>query len=312
VSPHSDEHPPVSKPRFERLAVLGLGLLGGSVALAAKRAGLAKQVAGAGRRKAPLELAVRRGIVDEAGDAASAAAGADLVVLASPVSSMPELLESIASELEPGAIVTDVGSVKGRLSEVLPALLPAGVHYVGSHPMAGSHLRGVENVDADLFAGSCCVLTPVPGSDAGVVDRLIGFWQAVGARVVVRKPDEHDADVAWVSHAPHLLAFAFAHAFAEAPESAAIMRGGGFRDFTRIAHSDSELWGDILAANKKALVAPLQAFGRSLEEVTRVLEGGDPDVLERFLAASRQRLLHIESVTDESHQDPDLEETRQG
>ncbi len=287
-------------PLFERMAVLGLGLLGGSLAVAAKRAGLVGRVAGAGRRKAPLELALRQGIVDEAGDAASAVVGADLVVLASPVSSMPGLLESVASRLEPGTLVTDVGSTKGQLSEVLPNLLPAGVHYVGSHPMAGSHLKGVENVNPNLFEGSCCVVTPGAGTDPDLVGSLTTFWRTLGARVVVCEPREHDADVAWVSHAPHLIAFAFAHALGEAPDAAGIMRGGGFRDFTRIANSDAGLWGDILGANRKALVAPLQAFQASLAEAIGTLEEADSDALERFLAVARERLSNVESATDES------------
>jgi len=290
---------------FERIAVLGLGLLGGSLAAAARRRGLARHVFGAGRRRAPLELALERGMVDEVGDVAEAVVGADLVVLATPVSSMPAVLEQVVPNLSPGALVTDVGSVKGPLSDGLPAQLPDDVIYIGSHPMAGSHLKGVEHAREDLFEGACCVITTPREEHSAAAERLIGFWRALGARVVERTPSEHDIHAAWVSHAPHLLAFAFAHSLGEAPRAAGVMAGSGFRDFTRIAGSDAELWGDILGANRKALTAPLQAFGRSLEEVVRALEAGDHETLERFLAVSRERLSQIETATEEGNDDSD-------
>ncbi len=290
---------------FERIAVLGLGLLGGSLAAAAWKRGVARHVFGAGRRRAPLELALERGMVDEIGDVAEAVVGADLVVLATPVSSMPSVLDQVVPKLSPGTLVTDVGSVKGSLSEALPGRLPENVIYIGSHPMAGSHLKGVEHAREDLFEGACCVITtPHEGHSAAVL-RLIGFWRALGAQVVERTPSEHDVHAAWVSHAPHLLAFAFAHSLGEAPPAAGLMAGSGFRDFTRIAGSDAELWGDILGANRKALTAPLQAFGRSLEEVVRALEAGDHEALERFLVVSRERLSQIESPAEKGSDDSD-------
>jgi prephenate dehydrogenase len=282
-------------PLFERVAILGLGLLGGSVALAARHTGAARSVAGAGRRRGPLEYARERGIVDEIGDVASAARGADLVLLATPVSSMPSVLEEISPHLARGAIVTDVGSVKGTVAATLPGLLPDGVSFVGSHPMAGSHLKGVEHARADLFRGACCVLTPVAETPPAALARLRQFWETLGARVLERGPSEHDEQVAWISHAPHALAFAFAHAMRAIPRTAGELAGSGIRDFTRIARSDAALWSDILSANHKSLAAPLERFRQSLAELALAIEAGDADKVEHFLASAAEGLSTVES-----------------
>ncbi|MGI9592428.1 MAG: prephenate dehydrogenase, partial [Myxococcota bacterium] len=219
---------------FDRIAVLGLGLLGGSVALAARARGAAAYVAGATRQRDVLERALREGAVDRVGTAEEVVRDADLVVLATPVFAMGEIVRKIAPALPDRAIVTDVGSVKAGLAETLPGLLPRGVDYVGSHPMAGSHERGLDAARADLFEGAACaVMSDAP---AEARERVAAFWAALGARVVVRDPAAHDSEVAWTSHVPHLLAFAFAEAFAAAPPGAREMAGSGFRDFTRIAH----------------------------------------------------------------------------
>jgi prephenate dehydrogenase len=204
---------------------------------------------------------------------------------------MAGVVERIGPELSPGAIVTDVGSVKALLCETLPGLLPRGVRYVGSHPMAGSHLRGLEHARADLFEGAVCIVTHSPDGEA--LERTSEFWRALGARVVHRDPAEHDAEVAWMSHVPHVLAFAFAGALAAAPPGAAAVAGAGFRDFTRIAQSDPELWGDILTANRKALGAPLARALESLQEFARALESGDADDVERRIASARAALARI-------------------
>jgi prephenate dehydrogenase len=285
----------VSEGRFERIAVVGLGLLGGSVALAARERGLARSVVAAGRRPAPLEAARRRGVVDAVLPLGEVARGADLLLLATPVGVMAQALRGAAPALATGALVTDVGSVKGRLAETLPGLLPAGVAYVGSHPMAGSHLHGVEHARADLFAGAACVLTPTPESDSAAVAKLRAFWSGLGARVVLRDPARHDAEVAWVSHVPHVLAFAFARALEAAPAAAAALRGAGFRDFTRIARSDAEIWSEILAHNAKALGAPLERVAARLSELARAVEAGDRDGIERFLAQAREDMQSFEA-----------------
>jgi cyclohexadieny/prephenate dehydrogenase len=279
------------KPAVERLAILGLGLLGGSVGLAARARGVARSVVGSSRGRETLARARARGIVDHAiADPREAVEDADLVILATPPFAMPGLLREIAPRLRPGALVSDVGSVKGLLAETLPGCLPPGVAFVGAHPMAGGHARGLEHARADLFAGTVCVVAPGAGAGRGSVARLRAFWEALGARVVLRDPATHDAEVAWVSHLPHALAFAFARALAGAPPDAAELIGPGFRDFTRIAQGDPELWSEILAANRKALAGPLQAAASRLAELARELEAGDAESLERLLTEARGAL----------------------
>jgi len=278
-------------PPFERIAVMGLGLLGGSVALAARERGLASTVVGISRGRDTAALARERGLVDEAVvDPAAGVAGADLLVLATPVFAMADSLEKVARHLEPRALVTDVGSVKGPLAETLPGLLERGAVYVGAHPMAGGHESGLLHARADLFEGAPCVVTPVPGSDAHAVERVRAFWSGLGADVVLRDPTAHDEQVAWISHTPHVLAFAFARALEAAGTPALELRGSGFRDFTRIALSEPELWADILHQNRKALAGPLQAVGQRLLGLGRVIESGEVEGLERFIAAARENL----------------------
>lgn len=280
-------------PPFGRLAVLGLGLLGGSVAAAARERGLAREVIGAARRPAPLERALAAGIVDGVAAPSEAVVGADFVVLGTPVGNMPAVLADVREGLAPGTLVTDVGSVKGAVLDTLAGLLPDGIDFVGSHPMAGSHLRGPDHARADLFEGATCVVTPRPGQDERPVERVVAFWEALGARVERRTAETHDEDVAWVSHLPHLLAFAFADALREAPDQAGTLAGGGFRDFTRIAQSDAEMWGEILRLNGKALSRPLEHFSASLAKLARALEEGDAASLERTLSRARERLAEV-------------------
>jgi prephenate dehydrogenase len=270
------------------VAVVGLGLLGGSVGLAAKQRGAAHTVIGATRSPDARDAALSGGAVAAVAPLEEDGRDAELVVLATPVGAMAGTLRALAPALTPGAVVTDVGSVKAPLVETLPGLLPPGCTYVGSHPMAGSHERGMPHARADLFEGSVCVVTEAASPEAE--QRVETFWRALGARIVRRTAERHDAEVAWVSHLPHLLAFAFAGSLEAAPLPAAELAGAGFRDFTRIARSDAELWADILTANRKALAAPLGAAGVALEKLARALEAGDAEGLDRLLSAARTAL----------------------
>ncbi len=302
----------MSSPRFQRIAILGLGLLGGSVALAARRAGVARTVVAAGRRPAPLQRARDRGVVDDVADVRGAVAGADLVVLATPVGVMARVLEEAAPALAPGVLVTDVGSVKGMLADRLTGLLPAGTHYVGAHPMAGSHEVGVDHARADLFEGARCVITAGADTDPEARARVAAFWSALGADVVERDPDEHDEQVAWVSHVPHAVAFAYAHALAGAPRCSGEIAGGGFRDFTRIARSDVALWSEILEANRKAVSGPLQRVARSLTELAAAIEAGDSEAIESFLSSANEQLAEAHAMAPFGGSDGDGENARSG
>jgi cyclohexadieny/prephenate dehydrogenase len=276
---------------FERVAVIGLGLLGGSVAGAARARGVAKRVVGVSRSRETAAAAVAAGLADEGtADLAAGVAGADLVVLCTPVFAMEGTLRRAAPALAAGALVTDVGSVKGRLVETLPGLLPPGVHYVGAHPMAGSHRTGLRDAKPGLFDGAACVLTPGPTTPPEALARVRGFWAALGARLFERDPAQHDAEVAWVSHLPHAVAFAYAASLAGAPATAFALKGAGFRDFTRIAASDPELWADILATNAKALAGPLAASAAGLAALARAIEAGDVEAVQRFLVRASEAL----------------------
>jgi prephenate dehydrogenase len=276
---------------FERISVFGMGLLGGSVSVAARARGIAGEVVGVTRREENARAVEAAGLVDRAViDSRSGVRGADLVVLCNPVFAMPETLERCASALEPGAIVTDVGSVKGPLAESLPGLLPDHAVYVGSHPMAGSHETGFAHARADLFEDAACVVTRSAGNSDADVARVSAFWSALGGRVFERDPTLHDDEVAWISHAPHAIAYAFAHALAASPGPASELRGAGFRDFTRIAGADAEMWTDILMSNRKALAGPLQAMAHSLEDLARAIAAGESERVLEVLVSAREVL----------------------
>lgn len=275
---------------FGKVAVLGLGLLGGSVGLAARKRAVAECVAAASRSQAPLRQALADGVVDEIGEIADCVRGAELVVLATPVGIMPAMVSEAAPHLAPGTLVTDLGSIKGTLADTLPGLLPEGVHYVGAHPMAGGHQRGASHAREDLFEGAPCVISSRPSVPSEAVDRVARFWTSLGADIIFRSPEDHDREVAWVSHVPHALAFAYAHALQKAPAAAMALAGTGFDDFTRIARSDSAMWSEILNINRKAVSGALQSVGQSLSELGHAIESGDQPAQETFLAQGSDAL----------------------
>jgi cyclohexadieny/prephenate dehydrogenase len=284
---------------FDRIAVIGLGLLGGSLARAAKHTGAAGSVAAATRSQSAIASALRDGAVDTVGTPEEVVRDVDLVVLATPISAMASMTRRIASRMRRGSLLTDVGSVKAVLHETLPGLLPPGVDYIGSHPMAGSHERGFEYSRADLFRDEPCIVADT-GPEASR-RTLCDFWRALGARVTLRDPAVHDAEVAWMSHVPHVVAYAFAEALGVAPANARHVAGAGFRDFTRIARSEPELWGDILTANRKAVSAPLQAVADALARLGRAIEANDADALERQISAAREALSRFSVGEDSDH-----------
>lgn len=274
-----------------RLAVLGLGLLGGSIVLAARARGAAREIAVATRNPAARARALEFGAVCALEDPAEAVRGADLVVLATPVSAMEATLRRCAPGLAAGAVVTDVGSVKQRPCDQLPAWLPRGVEFVGAHPMAGGHESGPDFARADLFEGAPCVVAGGAGGPAA--ERVRGFWRSLGCLIFERDPERHDQEVAWTSHVPHVLAFAFATALRDAPAGAADLLGPGFRDFTRIARSQPELWGEILAANRKALAGPLDRVRGVLAELTLAIESGDVAAIEQCIGQAQKALFRV-------------------
>ena len=279
---------------IERLAIVGCGLMGGSVALALRRAGLVRHIAGYSRSPASSRRAVELGVIDEACvSAAEAARGAEVVLLSVPVASTLEVLESIRTALAPAALCMDVGSTKRDVVTAARTALGADVAgFVPAHPIAGKERAGVDAADADLYRDRRVILTPLAETDPERTRRARTLWEAMGAVVSDMSPEEHDRAFAAVSHLPHLLAFAYVAAVARQPEGARMLQlaGPGFRDFTRIAGAEPAMWRDILLANRDEVLAQAASFRHMLGEMERALVAGDAQaVMERITEPSKLR-----------------------
>lgn len=285
------------------LAVIGVGLIGGSFALDLKRRGLVREVVGVGRSRANLELALQTGIIDRiAEDAASAVAGADLVLLAIPVGAMAEMFQALAPALKPGCIVTDAGSTKRDVIAAAREHLGNKLaQFVPGHPIAGAETSGAAAARVGLYQDKPFILTPLPENRSEDLDRVEALWAACGARVARMDPAEHDGVFAAVSHLPHLAAFALMAELAGRPRAEVYFRyaGAGFRDFTRIAGSHPEMWRDITLANSAALLAELDAYIRKLTEVRALIEQGDGSGLEQLFARARTARLNWNKARNE-------------
>jgi len=281
----------VSDVFFRKLAVFGVGLIGGSFALALKRAGVVQQVVGVGRSAANLARAVELQAIDEAAaDAASALAGADLVLVAVPVQQTQQVLQQIALHLEPGAAVTDGGSTKRDVVAAAAAALGAKLkQFVPAHPIAGAELSGVQAASADLYRGRTVVITPIPQAAPDIRARVEQAWHACGACLVEMTPQRHDAVLAAVSHLPHALAFALVDMIAGRTDAAEFFSfaGAGFRDFTRIASSSPEMWRDICLANRDLLLAEVNDYRAQLARIEEYLQRADGAALERMFETAR-------------------------
>jgi prephenate dehydrogenase len=278
--------------RLEKVAVIGVGLIGGSFALALKRAKACGEVVGAGRSAANLKLALERGAIDViASDPAAAARGADFVLIAAPVAQFESILQAIAPVLEAKTIVSDAGSTKRDVIAAAKSALGSKLaQFVPAHPIAGAEQSGVAAANAELFRNRQVVLTPLPDNPAGAVEKVAAAWAACGARITQMKPDEHDAVLAAVSHLPHVLAYALVHDIAGRPNSQQLFSyaAGGFRDFTRIASSHPEMWRDICVANRDRLLDEVQAFEEKLAQFKKLIEKGDGPALEKVFAEARE------------------------
>jgi prephenate dehydrogenase len=273
--------------RFERVAIVGVGLIGGSFALALKAAGLCGRVTGIGRGAANLQAAKDRGIIDAI---AEDAADADLVLIATPVAQFPAVLSALAPSLKPSAMVTDAGSTKRDVIAAARAALGAKIaQFVPAHPIAGAEKSGAAAASAELFKERRVVLAPLAENPASGVQAVEDAWRACGARVSRMSAEEHDAVFAAVSHLPHLLAYALVHEFAARANSAQLFgfAAGGFRDFTRIASSHPEMWRDICVANRGPLLAELDRYIEKLRALRPLLERGDAAALEKLFAEAR-------------------------
>ncbi|MDA8433440.1 MAG: prephenate dehydrogenase/arogenate dehydrogenase family protein [Nitrospiraceae bacterium] len=273
---------------FGKITILGVGLIGASFGLAARKEGLCGHIAGFGRNEENLKKAKERGIIDSYDlDPSAASAGADLVMLSTPVGNFLELVRRCAGSFKKGAVVTDAGSVKGGLVREIDALMPSGVHYVGGHPIAGSDRSGIEYANAELFRNAKCIVTPTPGSDAVAIRTVTDMWNALGSRVIRMEPEAHDRVFAAVSHFPHLLAYAMINTVADVDPSYLEFGGQGFRDTTRIAASSPEIWRDICLLNKDNILDLILVFQKKLDILSRHLRAADSVSLEKELERAR-------------------------
>jgi prephenate dehydrogenase len=279
---------------FQQLGLIGCGLMGGSFALALKRAGLVKRVVGYSKSPSTTERARQMGVIDvEAPSALLAVSGADIVLIAVPVASTEATFKSIKHLVTPQMLIMDVGSTKRDVIDAGRRALREQIGcFVPAHPIAGKEVSGVENADVDLYAGRQVVLTPIDRTNGVQLQQAIDVWAALGCRVVKMTPETHDAAFAAVSHLPHLIAFALMNAISGQAlgKDFLSLAGPGFRDFSRIAASDPVMWRDIMVSNREELLAQSQIFQRSLQALEVMISSGNGDALrEQFEHASAIR-----------------------
>jgi prephenate dehydrogenase len=279
---------------FNKVTIIGVGLIGGSLAKLMKGQKLCGEIHGAGRSRETLEQAIKLGVVDHIGrDSAHAVEHADLVVLATPVGTFESIVREIAPHLKKGVILTDVGSVKGGLVRTIEGLLPAGVHYVPGHPIAGREKHGVGAASEDLFRGTKCIITPTEKTDEKALEAVTALWTAAGMNVVIMEPEQHDHIFAAVSHLPHAAAYAMVSTVAEFSAGAdnyTTFSGAGFRDFTRIAASSPEMWRDICLLNGKNIIEMIEQYQIALNRIKKAVKHNDAQRLEAlFRSASDVR-----------------------
>jgi len=278
---------------LNKIVIIGVGLIGGSFALALRKAGLVRHIVGVGRSRGNMQRALDLGVIDEfADDFAVALKGADLVLLAMPVGQTGRIMAQISPHLESATIVTDAGSTKQDVIAEAHSFLAGQLkNFVPGHPIAGAELSGVDAANADLFRDKNVVLTPLDETSANAVQHVTALWQGCGAHVSQMRADQHDEILAAMSHLPHLLAFALMNHVASADSNLDdLLRfaGSSFRDFTRIAGSSPEMWRDICLANREALLRQLDAYQNELTSLRELLANGNGQALEKFFADARE------------------------
>lgn len=283
----------VRAPLFERIAIIGLGLIGSSIARAARRAGVAREIAASDASPAVRARAEAIGLADRiTASACEAVEGADLVILCVPVGANRAVAEAIGPFLQAGAIVTDVGSVKSAVIEAIAPYLPAGVHLVPAHPVAGTERSGPDAGFASLFDQRWCIVTPPDGAEPDAVARVAALWEAFGSKVEVMSASHHDLVLAITSHVPHLIAYNIVGTASDletVTQSEVIkFSAGGFRDFTRIAASDPTMWRDVFLNNRDAVLEILGRFSEDLAALQRMIRWGDGEGLQDLFTRTRE------------------------
>jgi len=283
---------------FDKIAIVGVGLIGGSIGLAVKKRKLAGSVVGIFRKNSTLKKALKRGAITAATmDLAEGVKGADLIIIASPVSSIPCLAKELLKHVKDGSVITDVGSTKAWITKEIAGALKRrkDVFFIGSHPMAGSERAGVEFARQDLLEGSPCIVTKDKFTDKIALRKVMAFWKSLGAKVNVMTPDEHDRSVSLVSHLPHLVAFGLALAV---PDRDLKYAAEGFKDTTRVASSDPELWADILLSNRVHILKAAASFGATYKKLVCSLSKNDYAGIVRLIKAAkskRDRCIHAKT-----------------
>lgn len=272
---------------FNQLGVIGCGLMGGSFALALKRAGLVKRVIGYSKSPSTTERAKKLGVIDDTAESALlAVSGSDIVLMAVPVSASEATFRAIRHLVEPGVLFMDVGSTKRDVVDAARRVLKDRLSsFVPAHPIAGKEVAGIAHADASLYAGRQVIITPLPQTDPDLVQKATDVWSAIGSQVLRMTPENHDAAFAAVSHLPHMLAFAFFSSVAKQPAGRDFLSlaGPGFRDFTRIAASDPEVWRDILMSNREEILKQSMRFRHTLDAMEHVMKSGNVEALEDLI-----------------------------
>jgi prephenate dehydrogenase len=275
---------------FNQLGVIGCGLMGGSFALALKRAGLVKRVIGYSKSPSTTERAKKMGVIDDTAESALlAVSGSDIVLMAVPVSASEATFKAIRHLVEPGVLFMDVGSTKRDVVDAARRVLKERVaSFVPAHPIAGKEVSGVSHADASLYAGRQVIITPLPQTSPELVQKATDVWSAIGAQVLRMTPENHDAAFAAVSHLPHMLAFAFFNSVAKQPAGRDFLSlaGPGFRDFTRIAAGDPEVWRDILMSNREEILKQSMRFRHTLDALEHVIKTSNVEALEDLIRSA--------------------------
>ena len=290
---------------FEQLGLIGCGLMGGSFALALKRAGLVKRVVGYSKSPSTTDRARQMGVIDvEAPSALLAVSGADIVLLAVPVAATEATFKAIRHLVTPNMLIMDVGSTKRDVVDAARRVLRDHVgSFVPAHPVAGREVAGVDNADPDLYAGKQVILTPIERTRTVQLEQAAEVWKAIGCHVTSMSPEAHDAAFAAVSHVPHLLAFALINAIIGQPQGKEFLSlaGPGFRDFTRIAASEPNVWRDILLANREEVLAQSKVFQRALHALEHTIASGNAEALENLIAQASHNRAHWRISSGKPH-----------